>query len=379
MRATVDGPAPARLYWLAMTKTKPTDSVSQLARELRRLIGRLEEGARLPTVRQLMREHGVSQHLVQSALQQLRDEGAIASFVGRGTFVGSGAIAPARPRSVLTLRHQSPYERGDRIVEVLHRELIRKGHNSLLLTYYDHQHAMTLLRGGVRYDACVLQPRSSIISVELLALLRQVSDCVVIESYAAENLNVDAVSNDPARCVDLALDHLRGLGHERIAWVTEGTGNYFFRACARFFESARKWAGHGPETMPLIEAPASADGAGITDLPAVVDALFRRRARDVPTALVVASFAGATAIAETLDARAIAVPDALSVIKVGTPDVHSDHGGRFAIVGRPTTQAAATVLRRIEWRWQHPEAPYGSVYDTPLLAPAHSTARPSRA
>lgn len=361
-----------------MSKSKPTDSVTQLARELRRMIARLDQGARLPTVRQLMRDYGVSQHLVQSALQQLRDEGAIASFVGRGTFVGASAIAPARPRSVLVLRHQSPYERGDRIVEVLHRELIRGGHNSLLLTYYDHEHAMTLLRAGVRYDACVLQPRSSVISVELLALLRQVSECVVVESYAAENLNVDAVSNDPARCVELALDHLRGLGHERIAWVTEATGNYFFRACARFFEAARKWGGRDDQTMPLIEAPAGSDATGLADCAAAIESLTRKRSRAAPTAVVIASFSGATTIGEALAASSLNAPDGLSVVKIGTPDVHSDHGGWLTIVGRPTTQAAATVLRRIEWRWQNAEAPHGTVFDTPLLAVSRSTGRPAR-
>jgi DNA-binding transcriptional regulator YhcF (GntR family) len=233
-----------------MSESKLTTSASRLAREIRRMVGALPEGSRLPTVRQLMRDYGVSQHLVQTALQRLRAEGAISSFVGRGTFVGSGAMRAARPRSVLTLMHQSPYERGDRIVETLHRELIRKGHSSLLLTYYDHQHAMAMLRNGERYDACVLQPRSSVISAELLALLRQVSDCVAIESHAADNFDVDAISNDPEACVDLALDHLRALGHTRIAWLTEAGPNYFFRACARFFVHARKWAAIGAADMP---------------------------------------------------------------------------------------------------------------------------------
>ena len=132
---------------------------------LRRMVAEMPAGARLPTVRKLMRDHGVSQHLVQSALAQLRAEGAVASHVGRGTFVGArpGPAAAAATRSVLTLAYDSPYERSDVIASSLHRALIQKRYDSMTVTYHDHMQAIDMLRGGRRYDACVLQPRTSII------------------------------------------------------------------------------------------------------------------------------------------------------------------------------------------------------------------------
>jgi DNA-binding LacI/PurR family transcriptional regulator len=199
-----------------------TASSNGLADELRNLITNMPAGARLPTVRQLMSDYGVSQHLVQSALAQLRADGSIASFVGRGTFVGTRTVAgAAATRSILTLVYDSPYERSEVIASSLHRALIHRRYESMIVTYHDHMHAMDALRGGKRYDACVLQPRMSVIRSSVLALLRDIGDIVIIEGQMADGLDVDGISNDPATCVELALRHLLDLGHRRIAWVTE--------------------------------------------------------------------------------------------------------------------------------------------------------------
>src|SRR5262245_13182392 len=119
-----------------MTKRfKPTASSTGLAGELRQLVAGMPAGARLPTVRQLMGRFSVSQHLVQSALEQLRDDGLVVSFVGRGTFVGERAPpANAATRAVLTLVYDSPYERSELIASSLHRALIHRGHDSMIVT-----------------------------------------------------------------------------------------------------------------------------------------------------------------------------------------------------------------------------------------------------
>src|SRR5690606_34129884 len=55
--------------------------------------GRLPAGARLPTVRQLAADLGVTRLTVQNAYGTLQDAGWIESTVGRGTFV-SHAVHP---------------------------------------------------------------------------------------------------------------------------------------------------------------------------------------------------------------------------------------------------------------------------------------------
>jgi len=341
---------------------------------LRALTAQLPPGTRLPTVRSLIAEFGVSQHVVQGALETLRQEGLISSHVGKGTFVGLSNGVKVKARSVLTLLYQHPYQRGDVIARLIQQRLSIDGHESLILTYSNAAHVMELLKGGARYDSCILQPRSSIMSIALLALLRQRSDHVLIEGHAAEHLDVDAVSNDPARTVELAVSHLFARGHRRIAWVTEAGNNYFFDRTARFFRAWCGGAGLSEAECPVILAETDRDRLGIADLPGVIGRLKGRGKGGLPfTALMVASFVDGPTILSALAANGLETPRDLAVLRLGTPDLESDHAGRITTIGRPSQRAAATVIDRIYWRWANPAQPFATTFDTPELAAYEST------
>ena len=206
-----------------MTFKKQRDTPMQEAvlDRLRDLIRQYPAGSKLPTVRQLIVDYGVGQHVIQTALEKLRSEGLVTSHVGKGTFVGNANLVKRRTRNVLTLLYEHPYLRGDVIARILHQRLSIDGHESMVLAYSNAANVMDILKSGTRYDAAILQPRSSAMSISLLALLKQRAEHVLIEGYAGEHLDVDSVSNDPARTVELLVDHLFGLGHKRVAWVTD--------------------------------------------------------------------------------------------------------------------------------------------------------------
>lgn len=94
---------------------------AQVADALRRAVrdGTYSEGERLPSVAELASEFGVAKMTVQRAVSELREEGLLASWQGRGTYVREGAvtsqeITPAAPpdsldelrREVQDLRRQ---------------------------------------------------------------------------------------------------------------------------------------------------------------------------------------------------------------------------------------------------------------------------------
>lgn len=359
-------------FGTAVGKSAPRTRQEVIER-LRALAAGSAPGARYPTVRQLMAELGVSQHLIQGAMNELRQEGIISSHVGRGTFVSGGPITAERTRSVLTLLYQHPYQRGDVIARIVHQRLSIEGHESLMLTYSNAAHVMELLKSGARYDAAILQPRSSTLSVSLLALLKQRADHVLIEGQAAEHLDVDAVSNDPEKTTDLIVSHLFKQGHRRIAWIMEDCGNYFFNRTASFFRTYCRGAGLSAEDCPVVAAEADRDKLGIRDLPAVIAGLKGTRKRLPFTAIMVASFVDGRAIMEALASCGLDTPKDLAVARLGTPDLDSDHVGRITIAGRPSTRAANTVLDRLHWRWSHPSAPFQTYFDTPELAVFDST------
>jgi DNA-binding LacI/PurR family transcriptional regulator len=341
---------------------------------VRLLVARAAPGTRLPTVRRLIAEFGVSQHIVQAAFETLRREGLISSHVGKGTFVGGAGPARTTSRRVLTLLCQHPYQRGDVIARLIRQGLALVGHESLTLTYSDARHVMELLRSDARYDAAILQPRSSIVSVSMLALLKQRADAVMIEGQAAEHLDVDAVSNDPARTTELVVAHLLRQGHRRIAWIKEDGGNYFFDRTAAFFRTYCAGAGLSVDDTPVVEAEADRDRLGLRDFPGVIARLKGNRRRPHHTALVVASFAEGRAVIDALRANGLDTPRDVAVVRLGTPDLDSDHLGRLTIAGRPSTRAAQTVLARLDWRWRNPAAPFRTHYDTPELAVFDSSA-----
>src|SRR3954467_4628515 len=71
----------------------------RIAIALRDLAATLPEGARLPSVRELMREHGASPVTVQRAISGLAAEGLVVPRPGRGTFVAPAPAANGAPAS----------------------------------------------------------------------------------------------------------------------------------------------------------------------------------------------------------------------------------------------------------------------------------------
>ena len=165
---------------------KPGPRHVDLERYLQQLAGQARPGDRLPPIREFMRRFGVSQAVVQAALEGLRERGLIDSQVGRGTFFvrGGDGSAPADPartvarggsavRSVLLLRRSISIVRGRVLVDELRGRFMQDGHRVLEVSYTDPEHARTVLQALPHFDACVVQSTYKTITIELLAALRE--------------------------------------------------------------------------------------------------------------------------------------------------------------------------------------------------------------
>ena len=95
-----------------LDRTNPVALYQQINEHLKARIsdGRLPAGARLPTVRQLASDLGVTRLTIQNAYAELQTAGWIESTVGRGTYVshdvnghsfGRGMVAPMTPDGVI--------------------------------------------------------------------------------------------------------------------------------------------------------------------------------------------------------------------------------------------------------------------------------------
>jgi DNA-binding transcriptional MocR family regulator len=82
---------------IELDRTLRAPIYQQVAGQIREQIGtgQLPAGARLPTIRQLARQLGVTRLTVQTAYAELQSSGLLEATVGRGTFVSSEAAGPA--------------------------------------------------------------------------------------------------------------------------------------------------------------------------------------------------------------------------------------------------------------------------------------------
>jgi len=83
------------------------NKTERLTLELRKRIALMDDGAPFPTVRQLIREYGVSQPVVVAALARLKELKLLTAHVGRGSFVSKKEIGRKR---ILLLQPDWPGE-----------------------------------------------------------------------------------------------------------------------------------------------------------------------------------------------------------------------------------------------------------------------------
>lgn len=320
----------------------PEPAVPDLVDALRQHSQTLAIGAKLPTVRELMKQHGVSQAIVQRAVAELEREGLLSAEVGRGTFVRRpAATSEHSARSVVILNHERPGLRGEMIAARLHEQLVAAGNRSVLMTYSDLAHAGEWLRAMPAVDACVLRPQSDPIPASILAAIKSRCRAVVVEGTPVEHLDIDSVATDWLLAIETAVRHLRSRGREQLALVLNDRDSRYAREGARLFKSM----------MRLLNA----DAAPVVYLnePGSIDLLNN-------TTAVIAWSADAV---RTLRKANIAQP----VVALESPDLHDDALAGLTIIGRTSQRVAAAVIERIDFRLANPDAAYAPVFDKPKL------------
>jgi hypothetical protein len=337
-----------------------------------------EAGAQLPTIRDLMRQFGASQALVQRALLDLKARGLIESRVGRGTYFlaardpalvsslaplpTSGATIkaergsrPAAVRSVLLLRRSVSVARGRLLVEGLQRRFAADGHQVLEVAYNDPQHALTVLKGLPRFDACVLQSTFRTIPITLLAALRSKTEVIAVDGVSLAGADVEAVGTEWGEALATAVALLREQQHRRIAFATTSHPLLSVTlARRRLTHLARDW----PELdLSEIALPWLPDEQYAT---ALADHLTQRVSPGpLPfTALVAWGIEDSAGWKALLAERGLSIPKQLSVVLLARPDLPNEHAHFFHVVGASIEDQVAALHAVVMRRWATPSAPF---------------------
>jgi DNA-binding LacI/PurR family transcriptional regulator len=162
--------------------------------------------------------------------------------------------------------------------------------------------------------------------VDLEALRRYAfQNRVVVIDRVEDDPSVPTVTVDSAHGIDLAFEHLLGLGHTNIAYAPGIVGTY--TAQDRWDAYHRAADSHGLAPVVLEAAPDVELGPGI------VDHWLREPAR--PTAVIASNDVIAFAVISELGARGFTVPDDLSVIGFDGLDLGAQFNPRLTSVRQP--------------------------------------------
>ena len=346
---------------------------SDLEQFLEQLAQEARSGERLPTIRELMRRFGVSQALVQRAFDSLKARGLIGSEVGRGTFFrgdgpasSSSSASTARPgraarqaatRSVLLLRRSISIARGRVLVEGLQRRFAGDGHRVLELSYTDPGHALSVLKGLPRFDACVVQSTYRTITIDLLAALKDKSEVLAVDGAALVGADVDAVGMEWGEPLSGAVALLEQQGHRSIAYATTSHPLLATQLGRRRFDSLQGTLAHCQ--LHGIMLPQLPDEDYEAALVEAIRVGLDADGRPPFTALAVWGIENGARFREALARIGVAVPSALSVVLLGRTDLPNEHADFFDTIGCSVADQVEYLYQAIRTRWADPAAPYG--------------------
>ena len=363
-----------------------TDTITQ---SLIEMIDEAPDGARLPTVRELMARYGVGQATVQDAFTALREKGLITSRVGRGSFVvkpGSRGVAAAagaavadtrdQIRSLLILANSSMNERcslvQNHIVDIVGAE----GGKVVQMSYHDTGHLLEMLKSVPTFDAIILQSHYEVIPVRLLAMLQGKTRALVVDGHTVAGVDIDRMGIDWEEALDHAVQHLTGLGHRRVALISLDSSAQPILGGRRYFArmTSRQEARVDGRTI-VLEGMKHPTQSMAASLRSELSRLREEPAATKPTALIFMGFSDSMGIREVTGSLAIDVPGDLSVVILGHPDVPTEHLGFFTMVGGGHRAGAEALLKTVRNRINDAKLPPQITYLDCVMKVGASTAR----
>ena len=334
-----------------------TDTITQ---SLIRMIDESADGERLPTVRELMAKYGVGQATVQDAYTTLREMGLITSQVGRGSFVvkpggigpsgGKGVAGPrSQIRSLLILANSSMNERCSLVQNYIVEVVGAEGGKVVQMSYHDTGHLLEMLRSIPTFDAIILQSHYEVIPVRLLASLQGKTRALVVDGHTVAGVDIDRMGIDWEEALDAAIQHLTDLGHRRVTLISLDSNAQPILGARRYFSrmASRQDARIDGQIVTLEGLKHPTQSIGIS-LRREMSTLWQQPASQAPTALIFMGFSDGMGIREVMRDLEISVPQDLSVVILGHPDVPTEHLGFFTMVGgghRAGAEALVEIAR----------------------------------
>ena len=324
----------AFLAWSFMSNP---NRLSKRREEVAQWIGaeivRLGPGAKLPTVRAIMKQFSTSQRVVQDALAPFISEGQVTSRRGAGIVVAS----KEEPKpdqyeaDVLVLYRLSDSRLANNLLLEIERRMKTQGVSILVLGFADDDHAESVLQRLGRFRTCLVQIHFALIPLPLLALLHQHADSVIVDGISATGVGLDGIGTNWREALSSAWFHLQDLGHQRIAYLTSAHSARQIAMARREYQLLSR-ADHGGDSW-LLEIDALPGSYKSEQIRNALADLRQPDGRFPFTALVVWGVVEGYRLELALRELGIEIGSTLSVVMLGSVDFGSEHLNLFDVVG----------------------------------------------
>ncbi|MFA5206959.1 MAG: GntR family transcriptional regulator [Lentisphaeria bacterium] len=186
---------------------------------LRERVLQAEPGTRIPSVRELMREHGVSQGPVDQALRRLHHQHLLEARVGSGTFVARPPSAASADKHRVDL-YLSNYPS-------LTVNWLRQGMQAGLagtefecaVHYFRYDRPVCQIGLDADREIAVIWPDQVTLSVADITFLSAMARQVIVLNLPMHSLPLSSICGDDDLGGALAAKHLADLGHRKMAML----------------------------------------------------------------------------------------------------------------------------------------------------------------
>jgi LacI family transcriptional regulator len=313
-------------YNVLLSRKSDAPLHAQLTRSLRLLVLRhFEVGEKFYTEEELAEKLALSVGTIRRSLNRLVDEGLLERYRGQGTFVLRASREQSEGLQIITLVNTFDSFCNNMFLRELSYQCLKRGHTLEVRNPGQDMRASRAFepdlfeKNHTRFIFLALEPQ---FTADLnRTMLRHNIPAVSIDTWLSGYPGIQ-IGVDNRRGIEVGLDHLRELGHRRVALVlSEWIGSENIRERAEAFESyieAYGLDGCVIESSPLPEFPELADElhlpTGERYAHIIDDAAARRVIEAGVTAAFCVSDIGACYLMKHLQQAGKSVPADFSVI-----------------------------------------------------------------
>jgi LacI family transcriptional regulator len=336
--------------------------------------GRYKAGTPLPPERELAEDFGVARMTVRRAVGRLVDEGTVEGRPGIGNFVvGRDRNGTSTSRAVGLIVPQIDNPFYATLARHMESELSLKGLNLIVASTGQDADGVPRCLARMsreRVRGLVLAVGLESRTCKTARALGDLGIPIVLMGGAPPGLPYDLVRGGDPTGVELAIDHLVGLGHTRIGYLKAIA---LKRSDGRLEIARASLARRGLRTGHIVEVDVPNFEGGKRG----IDKLLARKSR--PTAILTTNDITAIGALQRAAERGIDVPGELSIVGYDDIPMAAMAAVPLTTVSNPTDELAGLVVERVLARFGANRGRRVEIVLEPKLVVRASTAPPNNA